>query len=196
MISMKKRIASVVLSVAAAGSITLAGQPTAAAVEAEGTEAQSANKEILDKDVMMPYPLGGEHRMLFNLSTVCSWPSGKGNEPVRQTLAGHITDRDAYPNGNILSLNGFFPFNSVTVNWKNLDTNATGSKTVSSHGYQVNIDSVETGIGKVEATVTVTRSLLPIIMEDFPLSSAVSASHTETATLSAIDAQKCESSPG
>lgn len=191
MFSMRQRIASIMVGVAAAGSVVLAGQPTAAAVDVEEKESHSLNKEV-----MMPYPLGGEHRVLYNMANVCSWPSGKGNEPVRQALGGHITDLDADPSGNIFSLHRFFPFNSVTVNWKNLDTNATGSKKTSSNGNQVILDSMETGIGKVEVSVTVTRSLLPIVMEDFPLSSTVSASHTETATLSAIDVQKCESAPG
>lgn len=186
MISVKKRVASVVVSAAVTGGIAFGGQPTAAALDVTW---QSSHR--VEKEAKMPYPLGGEHRMFFEMSTGCWWPSGKGNEPVRQSVVAEFHDWDGYPNGFEFS-KLFFPFNSVTVKWTNKSTGDTGSKTDRSTGYKGSVGNVETGIGEVEATLTVTRSLLPIIIEGFPLSSAWSASHTETFTINAIDVQRCE----
>lgn len=186
MISVKKRIACVMVSAAVTGGIAFGGQPTAAALDVAW---QSSHR--VEKEIKMPHPLGGEHRMAFEMSTGCWWPSGKGNEPVRQSVVGHFTDWDGYPNGFEFS-KILFPFNSTTVKWTNKNTGGTGSKTDRSMGYEGSVKDIETGTGEIEATLTVTRSLLPIIIEGFPLSSVWSTSHSETFTLNAIDTQKCE----
>ncbi len=183
MILRKKRIACALTAVA----LTIGIQPVALAEPTTGHA---------EKDVMMGYPLGGEHKVRFATASICSWPSGKGNEPVRQTISANAYDLDAPSNGNIFSLHSFFPFNSSTIKWENKTTGNSGTETVRNNGREVGVSGVETGTGDINVSITVTRSLLPIIIEDFPLSSAWSATHSESFFIKGIDPAACEAAPG
>lgn len=168
-----------IAAVAMAAGIAIAGQPAAMA-----------------RDVKMPFPLGGVHTVDFYGSSVCYWPDGKGNSPVQQRFFVSAYDKDMNNNGKIIFYIGnFLPFNSATVNWKNKTTGKEGSQTVRSIGKEIAIGDIDTGVGEIEATYTVTRSLFPTLNpgSSFPL---FSATHTENITARAIDPVACEKAPG
>ncbi len=183
----KKRLASVMMGVTLAGGMVLAGQPALAQ--------QAENRPT--RDVKVGYPLGGEHTMRVSSWSVCHWPGGKGSSPVQQSLVANAWDVDAnYSPENFFDIDAYFPFNSGTVKWENTKTGATGTATKRSNGVEIDVGDIDTGIGDVKVTFTVTRSLLPIILEDFPLSSALSHSRTETFFVKGIDPVACEAAPG
>ncbi|GAA1471084.1 hypothetical protein P4N68_07995 [Corynebacterium felinum] len=164
-----------------------------AAVAIAAGLAFSAQPAALAKDVKMPFPLGGTHTVNFHGNTVCHWPGGKGNSPVEQRFFVSAMDKDADPKQNLIY--SFLPFNSAEVTWKNTTTGTTGSQVVRSNGREVAVNDIDTGIGNIEATYTVTRSLFPTLSpgSSFPW---FSVTHTETITAPAINPVACENAPG
>ncbi|HMT50874.1 hypothetical protein [Dietzia sp. UBA5065] len=125
-------------------------------------------------DVRMPYPLGGEHTIRFGAFTTCTLG---GDDLFHQALSANARDLD-HPVGSFDFSATLFPFNSATVGWHNLDTGATGARTVRSTGPEVGIGGQVTGTGRLAVTITVSRSILPTMAPG----SAVpfgSATHTE-----------------
>lgn len=178
----RTRTAAAVCSAALLSGLALAGAPAANAQEVPNAPA---------KDVMMPFPLGGEHNVRFGAFNACSWPEGKGNGPVRQAFNANAVDLDVPMASNPFDPMQFLPFNSATVQWTNKATGATGSETVTTGGKEVGVRDLDTGVGDIEVSITVTRSLLPT-MNPGSAVPGVSATHTETFLVAGIDPAACE----
>lgn len=144
------------------------------------------------RDVLMPYPLIGLREVDFEAGTKCAPPGGKGYVPFEQSLYFSIEDDDSPVIGSgDFDLNKILPYNTATVHWKNKATGQEGTKTVHSVGRNISGYDIFTGVGEIEATLTITRSI-------FPENSSVqwfSTTHTETFTAPARDAQVCKNWP-
>lgn len=151
-----------------------------------------ANADVAPgRDIPMAYPLGGEHTMRFGAMTNCHWPDGKGNGPVQQSLSANAYDLDADRSNPWNPIPHMFPFNSATVEWTNHDTGASGSETVWTTGMEVGVQGVDTGIGDLRVTVTVTRSALPTFSPG-SVAPFASDTHTEVFEMQSIDVEQCE----
>ncbi len=84
----------------------------------------------------------------------------------------------------------FLTHNSYTVKWKNRTTGQEGTFTGRTLGSSAMSGHIKTGIGEIETTVTLTRSLLPTLD---PGSSVpfVSGTHSETFVLPAASRAAC-----
>ena len=127
----------------------------------------------------MPFPLGGEHRMLFEAHAGCHYPEGAGNGPTLQSISATVQDLDQKGGTEAsLTMDAFLPFNTMKVDWKNLATNATGTASADTAGNWVSTTADDTGRGDIEVTITITRSLLPTFGSGSALPGA--ATHSET----------------
>ena len=124
-------------------------------------------------DVRLPYPTGGEHTIRYNV-----FPSCKLGDDGRfhQAVAAGARDLDQ-PVGSFDFWSMMFPFNSATISWHNIDTDARGSETVQSTGPEVGTQATITGRGHIAVTVSASKSLLPTFA---PGSVAPFGSHTHT----------------
>ena len=181
----RTRTAAVVCSAALLSGLALAGAPAA--------NAQEDPPIAPSNDVMMPYPPGGEHNVRFSAFNTCSWPDGKDNGPVKQAFNANALDLDASTNVNPFDPMQFFPFNSATVQWTNKDTGTSGAETVFTGGKEVGVRDLDTGIGDIEVTITVTRSLVPTFTPGSAVP-GVSATHSETFLVAGINPEECEAS--
>ena len=169
----------------------LVGAAAASAGLAVGL-APAANADVAPgRDIPMAYPLGGEHTMRFGGMTICHWPDGKGHSPLHQTLSANARDIDVDIRNPWDPLPHLFPFNSATVEWTNHDTGASGSETVWTTGPEVGVRDVDTGIGDLKVSVTVTRSAFPTFAPG-SVAPIASDTHTEVFELAAIDVEQCE----
>lgn len=125
-------------------------------------------------DVRMPYPLGGEHAIRFGAFTTCKLG---GDERFHQALSANARDLDQ-PVGSFDFSATLFPFNSATVEWHNIDTDARGVRTVQSTGPEVGVGGVFTGHGRLAVTITTSRSALPTFAPG-SVAPFASATHTE-----------------
>lgn len=173
MISRKTRtIAATIGSAALMSGIALAGAPAA----------NAAPERSPEREATMAFPLGGEHRMIFEAFAGCHYPDGKGNGPTLQTITGAVRDLDQKGGTEAsLSMDAFLPFNTVRVDWKNLATGQTGSNSADSQGNMGAAEVPDTGWGDIEVTVTMTRSLLPSFGTGSVMPGA--AQHSETFVL-------------
>jgi hypothetical protein len=165
MTTIRRSTAVVCTAALLAGGVAMAAAPVASAQVWHPSPAW---------DVRMPYPLGGEHTIRFGAFTTCKLG---GDERFHQALSANARDLDQ-PIGSFDFLATLFPFNSASVAWHNLDTDATGVQTVQSTGPEVGIGGAFTGTGRLAVTITVSKSVLPT----FAPGSVVpfgSATHTE-----------------
>ncbi|MEH6621706.1 MAG: hypothetical protein V7738_02835 [Dietzia maris] len=124
-------------------------------------------------DVRLPYPLGGDHTIRFGVLSSCL---RGGDDTFHQAIAANALDLDQ-PIGSFDFSAAAFPFNSATVEWHNIDTDARGTQTVQSTGPEVGISATHTGRGWVAVTITASKSVLPTFS---PGSVAPFASTTHT----------------
>lgn len=169
----------------------LVGATVASAGLAVGLAPAAQADTAPGRDIPMAYPLGGEHTMRFGAMTICHWPDGKGNGPLHQTLSANAWDVDADTSNPWNPIPHLFPFNSATVDWTNHDTGASGSETVWTTGVEVGVRDVDTGIGDLTVTVTVTRSAFPTFAPG-SVAPIASATHTEVFEMQSIDVEQCE----
>lgn len=127
------------------------------------------------EEVNMNLPLVGNHRIKFTIDSPCLVDIVNNPSTGKPVLSAHIQDMDAPTYMSLSTI--MFPFNSVTMDWKNTTTGATGSVSNSNTGNIITVSDYDTGLGVVEGTVTYTRSLLPTLSggSSVPL---VSATHT------------------
>lgn len=128
-----------------------------AAVATAPAAAAQAWRESPAWDVRLPYPLGGEHTIRFGVLSSCL---RGGDDAFHQSIAANARDLDQ-PIGSFDFSAAMFPFNSATVSWHNIDTDARGSQTVQSTGPEVGIGATHTGRGWVAVTITASKSALP-----------------------------------
>lgn len=161
-------------AVAAAG-LVVAAMPMASAQEAN-----------VRRDVTMSIPLMENHTVVFGGMSGCI--AGGGDNPSHQTVKVYAADAKALPTQGLRYL--ILPFHEGTLKWKNLATGQEGTAHKSGNGGNLEISGVDTGHGDVEVTFTYTRSLLPLVAgSSVP---GVTATHTETFTLSAYDPANCD----
>lgn len=125
-------------------------------------------------DVRLPYPLGGDHTVRFGVLGSCL-RGDDGN--FHQAIAANARDLDQ-PIGSFDFSAVMFPFNSATVSWHNIDTDARGTQTVRSTGPEVGIGATHTGRGTVAVTITASKSALPTFAPG-SVAPFASATHTE-----------------
>ena len=147
-----------------AGGATVATAPAAVAAEWRGSPAW---------DVRLPSPFGGDHTIRFGVLSSCV---RGGDDAFHQSIAANARDLDQ-PIGSFDFSAAMFPFNSATVSWHNIDTDARGTRTVQSTGPEVGVGATITGRGWVAVTITASKSVLPTIA---PGSVAPFASFTHT----------------
>lgn len=169
----RTRAAATMGSVALLSGLALAGAPAA-----------QAQEHSPQREAVMPFPLGGEHRMNFHAYSGCHWPEGKGNGgPTLQSIRADVRDLDQRQSTEAsLTMDAFLPFNTVTIDWKNLETGKTGSSSGTSQGGAASAEVGDAGgFGDLEVTVTMTRSLLPSLGAGSVMPGA--AQHSETFVL-------------
>ena len=163
--SIRKSAALAVAGAVFAGGAAVAAAPAASAQVWHDSPAW---------DVRMPYPLGGEHTIRFGVFPSCL---RGGDDRFHQAIAANARDLDQ-PIGSFDFSATLFPFNSATVEWHNLDTDARGTQTVQSTGPEVGIGATHTGRGWVAVTITASRSALPTAAPG-SVAPFASATHTE-----------------
>ena len=125
-------------------------------------------------DVRLPYPLGGDHTIRFGVFASCLRGAG---DDFHQAIAANARDLD-HPVGSFDFSATLFPFNSATVEWHNLDTDARGTQTVQSTGPEVGTGATHTGHGRVAVTIMTSKSALPTLAPG-SVAPVVSVTHTE-----------------
>lgn len=181
--SIGRRIMAAVLT----ASVVFAGSAVGIA------QADEANKMMAqeERNVRMFYPRGGEHTMRFVMGTICNWDKNNPQGPIDQSISHYIYDKDEFHEDVIDAASShFLTHNSYTVKWKNRTTGQEGTFTGRTLGSSAMSGHIKTGIGEIETTVTLTRSLLPTL---HPGSSVpfVSGTHSETFVLPAASRAAC-----
>lgn len=165
MITIRRSVALTCAATLLAGGVAVTGSPVASA---------QVWRESPAWDVRMLYPLGGEHTIRFGTFTTCKLG---GDERFHQALSANARDLDQ-PVGSFDLSATLFPFNSATVEWHNIDTDARGVHTVQSTGPEVGVGGVFTGHGRLAVTITASKSALPTFAPE-SVAPLASATHTE-----------------
>ncbi|MDF5821816.1 hypothetical protein P4N68_12140 [Corynebacterium felinum] len=152
-----------------------------------------ATAQEVSTEVPMAHPTGGVHTIKFFGNSWC----GRADDSGKATQVATFGIRDLNVQSStarfFIDPNKLFPFNSATVQWKNTATGAQGSKTFHKSGFYMDMPVGDVGFGEVEATMTVTRSLLPTLSPGSAIP-FFSSTHTETLKVAGVAATACENS--